>query len=162
GDPKTETIEEGLRPGQPAAQGPVILQGAKNEIVGNAQFLDQRIVLIDRGESEAVRKHRIGVRQRLSHNVHATLVGCDRAARDAEKGALARTVFAENCVNLARPALEIDVGQRLYARIALRYSSQFKRSCSHRAKFQKTRGRFQDGSDDVRKSLSRLGAVEDV
>jgi hypothetical protein len=88
----------------------MIVLCAEDEVVGDGQFSDERIVLINGGQSESARQHWIGACQRLSHNGDSTLVGCDGAARDAEKGALAGAVLAKNRVNFARPALETDFG----------------------------------------------------
>ena len=109
GNPKVKLSDEGLSPGSSAFQGGMVVLRAEDEVVGDGHFSDEGIVLIDGGESEAARQHWIGAGERLSHNGDPALVGCDGAAGDAEKRALAGAVLAKNRVNFAGPALEADL-----------------------------------------------------
>src|ERR1700681_940694 len=57
---KIKLGDEGLSPGLSAPQGRMTILRAEDEVVGDGQFSDEGIVLIDGGKCEAARQHWIG------------------------------------------------------------------------------------------------------
>ena len=91
----------------------------QRNVLDDSQRLEQREVLKHHADPERTRLCRVGDLDALAVPEDLALVGLHGAINDLHQGALARTVLAQNGVDLARGDRQIDAGVRHDRRVAL-------------------------------------------
>ncbi|MGY4253815.1 hypothetical protein ACVI1L_000883 [Bradyrhizobium sp. USDA 4516] len=88
---------------------------AEQQIVGDAQRLDETEVLIDDGDACLARSSRTVERSWFAGDLDRAAVGRVDTTKDLDQRGLAGPVLAQQRVHLAGPDLEVDVAQRPHA-----------------------------------------------
>lgn len=113
----------------------------QQHVLGHGQVLDERHLLERRLDAVPVRRGRRIQPQRLAEQLDRALVGPDQPREELHHGGLARTILAQERVDLARPHRERGAIQRQGGTIGLRHRGDPKRVAAGRhAPFLQDRG----------------------
>src|SRR5271166_266235 len=91
---------------------PTNRQIAERDILRNRERRDEAQLLGDGHDARRYRLARTGKIAWLARHDNPAAVGAVNAAKNADQGGFAGTVLADNSVDLARPDVEIDPGER--------------------------------------------------
>ena len=94
------------------------------DVLGDRQVRKERRLLVNRGDSQLARTHRIKVADRPALDLDSSLVGQVGAGDHLDQRRFARAVFADQGVNFAGPQVERDPLQGLHAGKRLADSGQ--------------------------------------
>ena len=92
------------------------------DVLLNRQIGNERQFLEDGGDALSLGGVRVGCMKRLASEKDGSLIGPDCARQDLDEGAFARTVLADEGMNLARRSVELGTRKRGDAAVALRHA----------------------------------------
>ena len=104
------------------------------DVLGDRQVRKERRLLVNRGDSQLARTHRIEVADRLALDLDCSLVGQMGAGDHLDQRRFARAVFADQGVDLAGPQVERNPLQGLHAGKRLADSVNSEQRCDHVAR----------------------------